>query len=229
MDSATKQEKMADFGHLIAVETARKQIKNAVLVTVLTGVAIPIAWLIGTLLANAVGSDRSRSGAEFYWILETLFIFGMGYGISRYSVWCSRLMFGYAIVSALHGLFTGGFTSYGLYCKIGALYFLWIGIDATQRYQLLMRQECSLAADGVVNSDLDRSPTHYQQIDEDTPQPRSTPAEPLNPTLELISLCGGDRAQAQWLLSKVKSKHPDRSVEWCNQQVIDRLTTSVAS
>jgi PIN domain nuclease of toxin-antitoxin system len=31
--------------------------------------------------------------------------------------------------------------------------------------------------------------------------------------------------QAQWLLSKVKSKHPNRSVEWCNQQVIDRLTT----
>ncbi len=225
MDSATKQEKMADFEHLIAVETARKQIKNAVLVTVLTGVTIPIAWLVGTVVTNMAGYERSRAGAEFYWILEMLFILGMGYGISRYSLWCSRLMFGYSIVSALHGLLIGGFTSYGLYCKIGALYFLWIGIDATQRYQLLMRKERWLAADAAVNSDLDRSPTHHQQVDDDTLQQRSTPAEPLNPTLELISLCGGDRAQAQWLLSKVKSKHPDRSVEWCNQQVIQQLTT----
>jgi hypothetical protein len=215
MDSATKQEKLTDFQHLIAVETARKQIKNALLVTVLTGVAIPIAWLVGTLVANMAGYASSRSGAGFYWILEVLFIFGMGYGISRYSVWCSRLMFGYCLVSAIHGVVTGGFTSYGLYCKIFVLYFLWIGIDATQRYQLLMRKERSFAADEAVNSDLDRSPTHQQSI----------PSEPLNPTQELISLCGGDRAQAQWLLSKVKSKHPNRSVEWCNQQVIDRLTT----
>ncbi|WP_310489939.1 hypothetical protein [Chamaesiphon sp. VAR_69_metabat_338] len=224
MDSATKQEKLADLDYLIAVETARKRIKNAVLVTVLTGVAIPIAWLVGQLVANIAGYDSARSGAGFYWILEVLFIFGMGYGISRYSLLCSRLMFGYLSVSVLHGLFTGGFTSYGLYCKIGALYFLWIGIDAMQTYQLLTRKECSLAVDKAVNGDLDRSQTD-RPVDEDTLQPRSTTTELLNPTPELISLCGGDRSQAQWLLSKVKSKHPDRSVEWCNQQVVDRLTT----
>ena len=76
MDSATKQEKLADFQHLIAVETALKQIRNAVLVTVFIGVAIPISWLVGTVVAN-LSEDHSSNGSAtgYYWILEVLFIF----------------------------------------------------------------------------------------------------------------------------------------------------------
>ncbi|WP_373540501.1 hypothetical protein [Chamaesiphon sp.] len=225
MDSATKQEKLVDFQHLIAVETARKQIRNAVLVTVITGVTLPIAWIVGMSIANISGGSINRSEAGYYWILEALFIFGMGYGISRYNLLCSRLMFGYSIVSAIHALFTGGFTSYGVYCKIFMLYFLWIGIDAVQRYQLLMKQERSLAADGAVNSDRDPAPAPHQFADRDALPPRSAATEPLNPTPELVGLCGGDRTEAQWLLSKVKTKHPDRSVAWCNQQVIAQLSS----
>jgi hypothetical protein len=88
MDSATKQQKMADFGHLIAVETARKQIKNAVLITVFTGVAIPISWLVGTLVMSAAGYNGSRSGAGFYWILEVVFIFSKH--PDRSVAWCNQ-------------------------------------------------------------------------------------------------------------------------------------------
>jgi hypothetical protein len=47
--------------------------------------------------------------------------------------------------------------------------------------------------------------------------------EPLNPSASLIELCGGDRAQAQWLLSQVKQKNPDESVAWCNEKAIEQL------
>ncbi|WP_373545485.1 hypothetical protein [Chamaesiphon sp.] len=225
MDSATTQEKLVDFQHLIAVETARKQIRNAQLLTVFTGVAVIAAWLVGTFVANISGGSVNQSGSGYYWTLEVLFIFGMGYGISRYNVLCSRLMFGYSVVGALHALLTIGVTSLGISARIGALsykiyalYYLWIGIDAMQRYHLLMKKERSLAADGAVN-------TRSQFTEQDALQPRSAPAEPLNPTPELVGLCGGDSTQAQWLLSKAKSKHPDRSVAWCNQQVIEQLST----
>ena len=82
-----------------------------------------------------------------------------------------------------------------------------------------MRKERSLKLD------LDATITPYSQLSAGATQTRLEPSEPLKPTPELVSLCDGDRAQAQWLLSKVKSKHPDRSVEWCNQQVIEQLST----
>lgn len=98
MDSVTKQEKLADFQHIIAVETARKQIKNAVLVTAFMGILVLVSQLLGMFVTNIAGYDTSRSGSGYYWILEVLFVFGMGYGISRYNLLCSRLMFGYCIV-----------------------------------------------------------------------------------------------------------------------------------
>jgi hypothetical protein len=216
MNSTTNPEQVADFQHLIAVETAVKQVRNALLITRITGIILVFFAFLSAIVFQT-------SPLQAWWILEILFVFGMSYGISRYSTVCMSLMFGYLVLSGVLGLFTGGLSTYGFFCKISVLHYIWIGIDATKRYNLLMRKERSLRIDVDTTMDRDRPP--YSQLAAgDDIQKISAPSQPLNPIPELVSLCGGDRAQAQWLLSKVKSKHPDRSVAWCNQQVIEQLT-----
>ena len=89
---------------------------------------------------------------------------------------------------------------------------LWIRIDATQRYNRLTKQSSSFPSpDRIIERD---SPSEdHRSGDEDNLQTTSASNRPLNPVPELLSLCGGDLAQAQWLLSKIKSKHRDRPVE----------------
>jgi hypothetical protein len=219
MTPATKQDKIAEFQYLIAVETANKQVRNALRVTVFTGSILTIFWLISTLFGQTVG--QACGG-----LLEILFVFGMGYGISRYSVVCIRLMFGYLVVSALHQLLTNGFYTYGIYCKAYLLYYLWIGIDATQRYNRLVKQNPSSLLDLDRTIEQDRPSEDCGSSGEDNLQTTAASNQPLNPVPELLSLCGGDLAQAQWLLSKMKSKHRDRSVEWCNDRAIEQLNNS---
>jgi hypothetical protein len=217
MNSTTNPEKATDFQHLIAVETATKQVRNALLIARITGIILALFLFLSTIVFKA-------SELKFGGILEILFVFGMSYGISRYSTVCMSSMFAYLLISAVLGLFSGGFSIYGFFCKMSVLYYVWIGIDATKRYNQLRKKERSLKPD--LDNITDRDRPLYSQLSAGEAIPtRSEPFEPLTPTPELVSLCVGDRAQAQWLLSKVKSKHPDRSVAWCNQQVIEQLTT----
>jgi hypothetical protein len=216
MNSTTSPENATDFQHLIAVETAIKQVKNALLISRITAIILAFFLFLSTIVFKT-------SELRFASILEVLFVFGLSYGISRYSTVCMSSMFAYLLISAVLGLFAGGFSTYGFFCKISVLYYVWIGIDATKRYSLLMRKERSLKT-GLDDTTARNRPPYSQLSAGATTQTRSEPAEPLKATPELVSLCNGDHDQAQWLLSKVKSKHPDRSVEWCNQEVIEQLT-----
>ncbi len=216
MNSTTTPEKAPDFHHLIAVETAVKQVKNALLISRITGIGIALFVFLLTIVFKTSALDAGQ-------VLEILFVFGLSYGISRYNTVCMTLMFGYLLLTAVLGLFTGGYSMYGFFCKISVLHYVWIGIDATKRYHHLMRKERSLTPDLDATTTRNRPP--YSQLSAGDNQPRFEPSEPLKPTPELVTLCDGDRAQAQWLLSQIKSKHPNRSVEWCNQQVIEQLTT----
>ncbi len=220
MNSTKHPEKVPDFNHLIAVETAVKQVKNALLISRITGIIITLFVFFSTIVFQ-------KSALEARQILEILFVFGLSYGISRYSTLCMSSMFGYILVSSLVGLLTHRFSTvliYGLVCKIYVLYYVWIGISATKRYHQLMIKERLSKPD--LDATITRNRPPYSQLSAgDGTQSSFEPSEPLKPTPELVSLCDGDRAQAQWLLSKVKSKHPDRSVEWCNRQVIEQLTT----
>jgi hypothetical protein len=216
MHSTTNPEKVTDFQHLIAVETAIKQVRNALLIARITAITTALFLFLSTIVFK--GSELT-----FQSILEVLFVFGLSYGISRYSIVCMSSMFAYILISAVLGLFSGGFSTYGFFCKISVLYYVWIGIDATKRYHQLMRKERSLTA-GLDNTTARNRPQYSQLSAGETTPTRSEPSEPLKPTPEMLSLCDGDDDQAQWLLSKVKSKHPDQSVEWCNQRVIEQLT-----
>jgi hypothetical protein len=219
MNSTTNPEKAPDFYHLIAVETAVKQVKNALLISIITGIIIALFVFLSTIVFKT-------SALGFGQVLEILFVFGLSYGISRYNTVCMTSMFGYILLSSLIGLLTHRFSTasiYGLVCKIYVLYYVWIGIDATKRYHQLMRKERLLKPD--LDPTIAQNRPLYSQLSAGDTQTRFELSEPLKPTPELVSLCDGDRAQAQWLLSKIKSKHPHRSVEWCNQQVIEQLTT----
>jgi hypothetical protein len=218
MNSTRSPEKAPDFHHPIAVEIAVKQVKNALLISRITAISIALFVFLLTIVFKTSALDAGQ-------VLEILFVFGLSYGISRYSTVCMTLMFGYLLLTAVLGLFTGGYSIYGFFCKISVLHYVWIGIDATKRYHHLMRKERLLKPD--LDATTTRNRSHYSQLSDGdvAQQTRFEPSEPLQPTPELVSLCDGDRAQAQWLLSKIKSKHPNRSVEWCNQQVIEQLTT----
>ena len=216
MNSTTNPSQIPDFHHLIAVETAVKEVKNALLITRITGIILVLFTLLSAICFKT-------STLELLSLLEILFVFGMSYGISQYNTLCMSLMLGYLVLSSILGLFASGLSTYGVFCKISVMYYVWIGIDATKRYNHLMRKERMMKLDVDTTNRL--RAMDRQLADEEATHTISPVSQPLNPTAELVSLCGGDRSQAQWLLSKVKSKHPDRSVAWCDRQAIEQLTT----
>jgi hypothetical protein len=194
--------------HQEDLATARRQIKNAFQACMFIGGMTTILWLALVL-----------SGKEPGWSLllffNVVFSFGMGYGISRYNQTCAKVMFGYYLLDKIVQICTGQFA--GVVVGAILLKYLWDGIIGTDSYNHLM-SESEYGIPVAVATTIDRTRSPEQ------PKAPSTPSQPLNPTPELLALCGGDRSQAQWLLSQLKIKHPGRSPEWYDRQAIEQLT-----
>jgi hypothetical protein len=195
---------------------ARKQIKNAFRASMVLGGFMLFQWL------TIPGLKTTNDGA---WLLINAPIFlGLGYGISRNNALCAKLMFGYYLLSTIISIANiiqianGVFITFAFILIRGfILRYFWLGIVGTNRYHELRET--------TETNDL---PTVAPEINTQSNQPTTSapkPFQPLEPTSELLSLCGGDRAQAQWLLSQIKIKHPSRSLDWYNQKAIHELTS----
>jgi hypothetical protein len=200
--------------HQVDLATARKQIKNGFQACMFIGGVTTFVWLIFLF-----------SGKEPSWTLwffvNVIFSFGMGYGISQNSEICAKFMFGYFVLDKIAQICTGTFPLAGIFVGALLLRYLWDGIIGTTRYNHLISQwEYTMPVAVATTLERTRSPEPQR-----TPP---TPPQPLNPTPELVALCGGDRSQAQWLLSQLKMKHPDRSPEWYDRQAIEQLTPHAA-
>lgn len=192
--------------------TARKQIKDAFQWTLFLGGVNSLFFLAALTGAKTPGGP--------WLIVDVIFIFGMSYGIFRNSKVCAKLMFGYFLLNKILQVFDGRFPIAAIFLSCVALYYLWMGIIGTTSYHRLM-EEKSMSSFVAMSSDM------YQQqstSSDRSPEPIKAKAEPLNPSAALLAACGGDRAQAQWLLSEVKIKHLGQSVDWCNQKAVQQLT-----
>ncbi|WP_295614825.1 hypothetical protein [Chamaesiphon sp. GL140_3_metabinner_50] len=194
------------------IAAARTQINSAFQATMVVGGFSTLIWWV----------QITRGVPDSSWgILDLILIFGLGYGIRKNSNICAILMFGYYLLSKLYQIFSGQFPPTAAPLAGIIFYYLWQGILGTSRYTMLLESEATL---------------NKQQQSVDTSQasspapskPKPVPPQPLTLSPELISLCGGDRAQAQWLLSQIRSKHPDRSPGWCERQAIAQLTAKAA-
>jgi hypothetical protein len=193
-----------DFQRLLNIETAQSKIKLSLMITWFTGASMSLFWLI-TIVLN------KNPSWTYLFMLEPIFVFAMGYGISRYNLICSRLMFGYFVLSTIVCI-TSGLGGYGIYCRLLLIAALWKGTLGMESYHHLMSND-------RVNEVI------YNEVygENNYPEASSNLAEPLAPTAELVALCNGDRAEAQWLLAKVKGKNPQESVAWCNEQAVQKL------
>jgi hypothetical protein len=198
-----------DFQRLLNIDAAKSKVKISLLVTWFTGGTMTLFGLI------TIALNQHPSWA-YLLMIEPLFVFAMGYGISRYNLICSRLMFGYFVLSSIVCLFSG-LGGYGLYCRFLLIAALWKGTLGMESYHHLMSND---RVNEVIHNEV--------YGDNNYPEASTTLAEPLAPTAELIALCNGDRAEAQWLLAKVKGKNPQESVAWCNEQVIQKLQAAQA-
>jgi hypothetical protein len=198
--------------------TARKQIKNAFQWTMFIGGVSSVIWLAGMSGAKLPNAPQS---AESIWnILDLIFIFGMGYGISRNNKICAMLMFGYYVLGKIMQIHEGRLPVAGMFISCLGIYYLWMGIVGTNNYSRLMIEK-NMSQPFAMSSDQYSETSAYQ---DQIPEPQKPTSEPLNPTAELLSACAGDRSQAHWLLSEIKIKHPSKSVAWCNQKAIQQLT-----
>ena len=196
--------------HQEDLATARRQIKNGFQACMFIGGITTGLWLV--LLFSG-----KEPGLTLWLFFNVIFSFGMGYGISRNNEACAKIMFGYFVFDKLVQIGTGTFPIAGIFVGAILLRYLWDGIVGTTSYnQLISQSEYAIPVAIATSLDRTRSPEPKK-----TP---ATPAQPLNPTPELVSLCGGDRSQAQWLLSQLKMKHPGRSSEWYDRQAIQQLT-----
>jgi hypothetical protein len=199
------------------IDTARKQIKNAFQATLFIGGMTTLFWL-------ASMSGTKASNVSSWLIFDVVFIFGMGYGIFRNSEICAKLMLGYFILSKILQVASGQFPILGIFMAGLMIRFLWEGVVGTTSYnQLLLLQE-ELESPQFVARTYDEYRSEDLESEEESPLATTTSVlQPLAPTAELLELCGGDRSQAQWLLSKIKAKNPQESADWCNQQAIEQL------
>ncbi len=195
------------------IAAARTQINNGFQATMVVGGISTIIWL----------AQISRGVPDSSWnILDLILIFGLGYGIRKNNNICAVLMFGYFLLSKLYQIFSGHFPPTAAPLAGIMFYYLWQGIVGTSRYTLLLETEATfISQQQSVDASQASSPAPSK--------PKPVPSQPLTLSPELISLCGGDRAQAQWLLSQIRSKHPDRSPGWCERQAIAQLTAKAAA
>ncbi|AFY92259.1 hypothetical protein [Chamaesiphon minutus] len=197
--------------HQEDLATARRQIKNAFQACMFIGGMTTFLWLALVL-----------SGKEPGWSLllffNAVFFFGTGYGISRYNQACAKVAFGYFLLDKIVQVCMGQFPIAGIFVGAILLKYLWDGIIGTDSYNDLMSSESEYGIPVAVATTLERTRSP------EPPKAPPTPSQPLNPTPELLALCGGDRSQAQWLLSQLKIKHPGRSPEWYDRQAIKQLT-----
>ncbi len=193
------------------IAAARKQIDNAFQATMVVGGFSTIIWL----------AQMSRGVPDSGWnSLDIILIFGLGYGIRKQNNLCAILMFGYFLLGKLYQIFSGYFPPTSAPLAGIMLYYLWQGIVGTSKYAQLVETEANLSQQQSVETSTVSAPAPIK--------PKAVPPQPLTFSPELISLCGGDRAQAQWLLSQIRIKHPDRSPGWCERQAIAQLTAKSA-
>jgi hypothetical protein len=193
------------------IAAARKQIDNAFQATMVVGGFTTIIWL----------AQMSRGVPDSSWnILDLFLIFGLGYGIRKNNNICAVLMFGYFLLGKLYQISSGQFPPMSAPLAGIMLYYLWQGIVGTSAYARLVETETTLSQQQSVDTSRASSPAPSK--------PKAVPPQPLTLSPELISLCGGDRAQAQWLLSQIRIKHPDRSPGWCERHAIAQLTAKAA-
>ena len=193
------------------IAAARKQINSGFQATMVVGGFSTLIWW----------AQITRGVPDSNWIiLDLILIFGLGYGIRKNSNICAILMFGYFLLSKLFQLFSGQFPPTAAPLAGIIFYYLWQGIVGTSRYTLLLESEATLSKQQSADTSQASSPAPSK--------PKPVPSQPFTLSPELISWCGGDRAQAQWLLSQIRSKHPDRSPGWCERQAIAQLTAKAA-
>ena len=188
------------------IAVARKQIDNAFQATMVVGGFTTILSL----------AQMTRGVPDSSWnILDIILIFGLGYGIRKNNNICAILMFGYFLLGKLFQIFSGHFPPMSAPLAGIMLYYLWQGIVGTSVYEPLLEQETNLSRQQSIDTSRASTPAPSK--------PKAAPPQPLTLSPELLSLCGGDRAQAQWLLSQIRIKHPDRSPGWCERRAIAQL------
>ena len=194
--------------HQADLVAARKQIKNAFQASMFIGGITTLLWL-----ASMSGAKATEYGA--WLIIDVAICFGLGYGISRNNPLCAKLMFGYYLLTNIIQIADGHFPIFAAPLRAFILRFFWFGIVGTNRYHELMETTEAYEPSTVIS---EISPKSTQPT-----KSAPTPFQPLEPTSELLSLCAGDRSQAQWLLSQIKIKHPSRSSDWYNRRAVEQL------
>jgi hypothetical protein len=205
------ERKIADMHspeHQADLVAARKQIKNAFQASMFIGGLTTFIWL-----ASISGAKVAEYGA--WLIIDVALCFGFGYGIFRNNPLCAKLMFGYYLLSNIIQIAEGHFPVFAIPLRVFILRYFWLGIVGTNRYRELM----------ATTESYDFLTVAPEIRTNSTPPTKSVPIpfQPLEPTSELLSLCGGDRSQAQWLLSQIKIKHPSRSSDWYNRRAVEQL------
>ncbi len=199
--------------HQKNVTIARKQIQSAFSTTMVIGGLSTMLWLAQT----------TRGVPDSSWnILDVILVFGLGYGIQRNNPLCAKVMFGYFLLGKIIQILSGRFPPLGAPLAGIIFYYLWQGIVGTSAYARLMETEKDLRERQSLELIQNRS-----SVPTSKPKPVA-PTQPLTISPELLSLCGGDRAQAQWLVSQLKIKHPDRSPGWYDRQAIAQLASKNA-
>ncbi len=196
--------------HQKNVAIARQQILSAFYTTMVIGGLSTMVWAV----------QITRGVPDSGWnILDVILMFGLGYGIGRNNPLCAKLMFGYFLLSKLLQIFSGRFPPTAAPIAGIIFFYLWKGIVGTSAYARLMETERDLRERQSLELIQNRS-----SVPTSKPKP-AAPTQPLTISPELLSLCGGDRAQAQWLVSQLKIKHPDRSPGWYDRQAIAQLNS----
>jgi hypothetical protein len=201
---------------------ARTNIKTAYYAGLFSG---GITLLI-TLVAMRNPAFAEKTGLSIFSLIDVILIFGLSYGVNRGNRLAAKFLLGYFILNKIIQVASGPFNGGTVFGGFLFMYWFYLGVVGTNALHDLQVEEY-VRGDSGNSYASDYADEDDEVADSAAPAPKTVSKFWVSD--ELVEICRGDRAQAEWLIHQLRVKHPSQDMDWYNERAIEQLNNPKTS